>query len=343
MSETLYPVGYGTEKVTMAHLEHMFGPAAPIPAHPAYWRRVKAWIASKNGAIGIGGAYRWTQPVKPGFAPPGKSFHEKQTYASGFRGYAAIDLVHVNGNGKHRAPTWAEVPKQGSGHPDIQKFGVHCNVSGEPWHIQCIEMDGYNSWVNRGRPDPSGNFALPETGGGTPTTPPPSGGGSTAGARTPNPTLKEGDRGAGVKQLQNLCNFWGWGDVGNADGQFGPRTTAGVKEMQGAIGVTADGVYGPKTQVALESFLDAMANLSGGGSDSHAPGSRTLKKTSPQMNGGDVTYLQTTLKAQGLTISIDGYYGNECESRVKTMQGWNGLTKDGVCGPETWKIVFAYN
>lgn len=347
MAETMYPVGYGRDKVTMAVLEARYGPNASIPAHPEYWQRIKAWLISRGGAMGIGGAYRYSQPSGPTFAPAGKSFHEKQTFASGFAGYSAIDLVHVNGSNVHRAPYWSEVPKQGSGHPDIKDYGLHCNVSDEPWHIQAIEQDGYQSWVNNGRPDPRADYPIKGGSGGGGTGGGGGGGGGSstgndtqAGPRTAVPTIVEGDWGAGVKQIQDTCNFWGWGNVGNADGKFGPRTTDGVKAMQRAIKVTADGDYGPATRKALEAFLDAMDALAGG---DHAPGSRTLVKQSPQMSGDDVRYFQTTAKAQGLSITVDGNYGSESERACKSIQGWNGLTKDGRCGPDTWKAVKAYN
>lgn len=174
MSEqTLYPRGYGRSFSTMDDLERRYGPDAPIPAHPEFWRRMKAWLISRGGEIGIGGAYRFTQPRKPGFAPPGMSFHEKQRFASGFEGYSAIDFVVRNGTGSHRSPRWSEVPRQGSGHSDIKNYGIHFNINSEPWHGQCYEIDGYTSWRNRGRPDPQSNY--PILGGGPPPITPPTG------------------------------------------------------------------------------------------------------------------------------------------------------------------------
>lgn len=247
MAETLYPFGYGTGLCTMAQLEARYGPKAPIPPHPEYWRRLKAWLISKEGKVGIGGAFRFTQPDKPGFAPPGKSFHEKQRFASGFEGYSAVDLVVRNGSNRHRAPYWSEVPRQGSGSLDIVAYGVHCNVNGEPWHMQCFEMDGYDGWVNRGRPDPTPNYGV--------VNPPPK-----------------------------------------------PPPTGGEYEL----------------------------------------GERTLRVATPKMRGNDVQWVQQTLKNQGLTITVDGWYGGETRHRVMLMQGWNGLVRDGVVGPKTWAVLKKY-
>lgn len=143
-----YPIGYGKRLGTIDELK---GYAHFYEMEPEYAQRLEAWLVSRGGAIGVGGAVRDVQPNKPGFAPDGMSFHLRQRFADGLVAFMAVDLVHRNGDNVHRAPTWAEVPRQGSGHPDIGKYYVHCNVNGEPWHMQGIEVDGFQTWVNLGR------------------------------------------------------------------------------------------------------------------------------------------------------------------------------------------------
>jgi hypothetical protein len=226
---------------------------------PEYAERLFPWIASKGGLIGIGSSVRFIQPVGPTFAPAGKSFHEQQKFVSGLVYFAAVDLVARNGTNVHRSPRWAEVPKQGSGHADIKDYGVHANVDGEPWHLQPIEIDGWQTWVNNNRPHPNGNFVV--KGGAPPPAPTP--------VPTPTPT---------------------------------PTPTPG--------------------EIPL--------------------GSRTLKITSPTMQGSDVQWVQYVLRGQGLAISVDSYYGRQTADRVKAMQGWNGLEQDGVVGPKTWEVLKKY-
>jgi hypothetical protein len=124
--------------------------------HPEYARRLFAWIESKGGVIGIGGGWRATgsQPDKPGFAEEGKSFHQDQRFASGFVGYAAVDLVAREPGKVHRAPRWAEST-------DAPLYGLHTFITNEPWHMQPIEIRGWQGWVNAGRPDPRSGFTLP--------------------------------------------------------------------------------------------------------------------------------------------------------------------------------------
>ncbi len=69
-------------------------------------------------------------------------------------------------------------------------------------------------------------------------TPPPPPGGDA------KPTIKQGSKGAAVKEWQTLIG------ITPADGVFGPGTHAATKAWQGSHGLTADGVVGPKTWAA---------------------------------------------------------------------------------------------
>lgn len=74
-----------------------------------------------------------------------------------------------------------------------------------------------------------------------------SGGGGTTTAKTPWPpsrTLREGDEGPDVAELQRRLKV-------AADGDFGPRTKAAVVAFQKSKRLTPDGVVGPKTAAAL--------------------------------------------------------------------------------------------
>lgn len=157
MAETLYPTRYKTRLVTLAQLkaEHH-----PDKMHPEFSRRLFGWIEAQGGKVGIGGSWRDTQPDKPGFAPDGMSFHQTQQFPLGPH-FAAVDLVCRNPGGVHRAPRWDEVPVQGSAAAAF--WGVHANVSTESWHMQPVEIDGYLSWVNAGRPDLEIGYGLKDT------------------------------------------------------------------------------------------------------------------------------------------------------------------------------------
>lgn len=126
--------------------------------HPIYVRRLLAWLHYKNGTTGVGGGWRphGGQPVRPGFAPEGRSFHQYQWFyiwgapPGGQLLYVAtaVDTVFMDGPDRgdwHDPIAWREVPAQGSS--EAKKWGIHANVgvpgNGESWHIQPIEIDGW--------------------------------------------------------------------------------------------------------------------------------------------------------------------------------------------------------
>ena len=158
---TTYPQGYGTALVSLDRLRELYVPKM----HPEYARRLFPFIESQGGQIGIGSGWRKQNPPNtPGFAPPGRSFHEYQDFTGGPRAYAAVDLVARNPGRVHRAPWTSECPQQGS--QWAIDTGVHTNVgvpgqSGyESWHMQPIELDGWGSWNNAGKPDLQYNYPI---------------------------------------------------------------------------------------------------------------------------------------------------------------------------------------
>ena len=240
-----YPMGYGTQEVTMQQMRAKHEPHM----HPAFARRLFPWLETQNGKFGIGGGFRTSQPTGSAFAPDGKSFHQAQQFRSGVY-YAAVDLVKRVPGGKHSsgAISWSEIPAQGSAW--AKQWGLHMNVgtepNGEAWHMQPIEIDGYNSWVNAGRPDPAMNYQIP----GTPSLPP---SGADYGLYPLDPnkaTISKGSGGGLVTYLQRVLR-----DNAQAvtvDGDFGNQTEQGVKDRQAASGLAPDGVVGPATWKVID-------------------------------------------------------------------------------------------
>jgi murein L,D-transpeptidase YcbB/YkuD len=68
---------------------------------------------------------------------------------------------------------------------------------------------------------------------------------------------------------------------------------------------------------------------------SEAP--RTLKLTEPMMQGEDVRRVQKALKAAGINLEPDGFFGNDTDKAVRQFQQQKGLTADGVVGAQTRK------
>ena len=87
-------------------------------------------------------------------------------------------------------------------------------------------------------------------------------------------TLRQGDSGADVRELQNALNFWGH-DAGVADGVYGSKTVSAVKSFQAKNRVEQTGVWGPVTQEAYRKFI-----ISIGGDDPNPPAAPTPKPPS---------------------------------------------------------------
>lgn len=166
----LVPFGYQRAERTLEEVQSWL----LVHHHPEYARRFLYWLDSRDGEIGPGGGWRAQQPVRDGFAPEGKSFHQNQRYRDGFFGACAVDVVVRNGTREHRAPTWDEVPRQGTAEAVLR--GVHANVdqgaTPESWHIQPIEIDGWATWMQQGCPAPRPNYPLPNATPSAPPTPP---------------------------------------------------------------------------------------------------------------------------------------------------------------------------
>lgn len=156
---TMYPYGYSNEMVSF---ETMTDRLRQHSILPEYERRLLNWIKAQNGLIGIGSGWRAYGSDTSPASSANKSFHQDQQFNTGFFGYSAVDLVAVNPGSVHRAPRWDEVLEQGS--QESVTWGLHCNVPGEPWHMQCIEQDGFDTWANAGRHEPMKNYPIPGAG-----------------------------------------------------------------------------------------------------------------------------------------------------------------------------------
>jgi peptidoglycan hydrolase-like protein with peptidoglycan-binding domain len=62
------------------------------------------------------------------------------------------------------------------------------------------------------------------------------------------------------------------------------------------------------------------------------------------MNGADVTVLQALLVAHGYTLNaVNGVFDASTDKAVRKYQEDNGLTVDGVVGPQTWAKLLGVN
>lgn len=138
---------------------------------------------------------------------------------------------------------------------------------------------------------------------------------------TPAPSfnsLKKGSKGDEVRRLQNLLNLFGY-NCGDADGSFGAKTEAAVKEFQKAMKLTQDGKFGKNSYNAMKRTI-ASTKL-------------VFKKGA---KGEAVRALQNIMNDYNKTkISADASFGSKTEAAVKEYQKSRGLSQDGKAGPKT--------
>lgn len=115
--------------------------------------------------------------------------------------------------------------------------------------------------------------------------------------------LKKGLSGEPVKRLQAKLGV-------PADGEFGPKTDAALKEWQKKNNLAADGVAGPDTFMSMGLYELIL-----------------LKQGT---KGSTVKALQ-----EKLGVTADGQYGAGTAKAVTEYQKSNGLKADGVAGPAT--------
>ncbi|GER90006.1 hypothetical protein KDW_41680 [Dictyobacter vulcani] len=137
-------------------------------------------------------------------------------------------------------------------------------------------------------------------------------------------TTSQGSSGAAVKALQRQLNAHGASLA--VDGNFGPSTAAAVKSIQSSHGLGADGIAGQQTWNA------AMVGVKGAQAYS-------WPDVGAGASGENVFSIQLMLQAHGYSLSVDGSFGSQTTSTVKTFQSANGLSADGVVGAQTWPVL----
>ena len=108
---------------------------------------------------------------------------------------------------------------------------------------------------------------------------------------------------------------------------FCAATEEATRRFQQARGLHANAICDEHTWTAL---VEA----------SWKPGDRQLLLTSPNLRGDDVADLQTRLARLGFDCGrVDGIFGPRVSRALADFQSNCGVPPDGVCGPETLRII----
>lgn len=146
-------------------------------------------------------------------------------------------------------------------------------------------------------------------------------------------TLRVGDKGKDVKDLQKL--LVAVGIKTGVDGRFGTGTKAAVKRFQRIARLQASGSVGPKTLSSLRQSANGgdAAAYDAGGFGTQAHSTRSLGDRlplRPGMSGHDVKILQDFLSRAGFRATIDGEFGDGTVTALKKFEAANKLPVDEI-------------
>lgn len=152
------------------------------------------------------------------------------------------------------------------------------------------------------------------------------------------------DAGNQVAELQQRLADLGYYQ-GEISGSFDYATEAAVMQFQQANGLEADGVVGANTEAALRRPAEEIsrpydASQPNDQSYNVVPTDGVLRSGS---TGQTVSDLQLRLKELGFYHGeISGVYGPETETAVIAFQQAQGLTIDGIAGPQVHGLLYDF-
>ena len=140
-------------------------------------------------------------------------------------------------------------------------------------------------------------------------------------------TIRPGDEGAAVEDVQRRLVTTGFLQEGAVDGVFGTMTASAVRRFREQSGIEPGEEVDERTWSAL---VDASYHI----------GDRTLYLRMPYFHGHDVLELQQALGALGFSSGReDGIFGAYTEDGVRKFQRNMGLPSDGIVGAYTFAAI----
>lgn len=163
-------------------------------------------------------------------------------------------------------------------------------------------------------------------------------------ARQASALVKEGDRGPEISSLQQRLKELGFFKA-NVTGYFGSMTKNALIQFQQAKGLTPDGVMGASTEASLGEPSKSRSNLVRESSNpSSNPYPQAIKDSSKRIlqlgdRGSQVNALQERLAVAGFPSKNKGIFDQATQDAVRQFQQSQGLTADGIVGPQTIALL----
>ena len=164
----------------------------------------------------------------------------------------------------------------------------------------------------------------------------------------PGVVLREGNRGLRVQQMQFYLLYlhYSYSSIPkiNADGIFGPATTAAVRAFQAKFGLTQDGVVGLASWTELYSIYSQKNALVLSDEQVPAyPGFVLRRGSQGQAVLGVQTYLNVISRkyASVTPLTRDGNFDSRTEVSVRAFQRQFKLTITGWVDEPTWNRIYS--
>ena len=158
-----------------------------------------------------------------------------------------------------------------------------------------------------------------------------SGGNGSGPANGDYSTLRPGDEGSAVTDMQKKLHELGYYD-GKINGIYSSLTSDAVRAFQSNNGLKVDGIAGKDT---LKKMFSSSAKAASASTNT------TYQKLQRGDSGNEVMEMQDALKNLGYLAEATGIYDDATYYAVKSFQLNNGLTSDGIAGNETLTKLYS--
>lgn len=134
------------------------------------------------------------------------------------------------------------------------------------------------------------------------------------------------------------------------DGNTGNSGDAIIRNIQSTLNaryganLTVDGIWGPLSRRALIRALQIELNMTYGAGLTvdgvWGPKTKAAVRSIRQGDRGNIVWiLQAGLYVKGFKTTPDGIFGPNTTTQVRAFQSANGLTVDGIAGPNTFAVL----
>lgn len=165
-------------------------------------------------------------------------------------------------------------------------------------------------------------------------------------------TISQGSAGNSVRVLQSWLRHIHGYTATPINGNFDAATDASVRAYQQANGLTVDGIVGSQTWSTLACYNDPPPLPTPAPTATPTPAPAPTPTPTPppaacwpihsttfNSVGPNVYAIQYLLRHHGYILTVDGIYGSGTAGAVQSFQTANGLSADGVIGPQTWPVL----